>query len=134
MWVMLGIGSSQLQLYRGVCLPACVEGVGLPCVCVQVLCVSPVNPCGVPGVLRDLVNKFCCFFCCNCRLQQSVPVPVLADLAKNCFNGRLWWGEAHSHCRDKIGFAALWHLYARLWPLADTSNPNKGTCILWGLT
>lgn len=109
MWVMLGTGSSQLQLYRGVCLPSLCAGRGpAMCLCASALCVSPVNLCGVPGVLRDLVNKFCCFFCCNCRLQRSVPVP--ADPAKNCLNGRLWWGEARSHCRDRTGLAALWPL------------------------
>lgn len=83
-----GIGSSQLQLRRGVCLPSLCGGRGpAMCSCVSALYTSPVNPCGVPGALRDLVNKFCCFLCCNYRLQLSDP--VLADPAKNCRNGRL---------------------------------------------
>lgn len=57
------------------------------CLCASALCIS-CKPCGVPGVLGDLVNKFCCFCCCDCRQQLSVP--GLADLAKNCLNGRLW--------------------------------------------
>ncbi|KAM7318793.1 hypothetical protein ACRRTK_021905 [Alexandromys fortis] len=78
-WEKLVYGGSVFAKKWGVLLTVVMPGMGS----------SQLQLCG--GVLGDLVNKFCCFCCCDYRLQLSVP--GLADLAKNCLNGRLLQGQ-----------------------------------------